>query len=165
MLRIVFTFIQFLLLTALLLFPLSSCSWIMGSNDEVEAVEMESDFRSEIDAPLDHETSKVAIEKLPDKKDTTEEEQVLDKVEVLWKIPENPVDGFILHYGYAKEALTRTLRLSLSDIEKYEDPQFGYVYRYVITQLLPEKPVYISLQTIEGEKISEPSEIFEVTPE
>ncbi len=154
-----FIFLSFLTLA------LSSCSLFTGGSSE--SPEDASDMNQEAMTGEDLEApslSKVPIEELPQSDGSSSNDTSLDKVEILWKIPEEAADGFIMHYGFAADALTYRLRLQTSEIEQYQDPQFGPVFRYIIADLPPEKTVYISLQTIRGDVVSEPSEVFEVAP-
>lgn len=87
-----------------------------------------------------------------------------DIIEVLWKIPEERPDGFVLRYGFERNALSFTVELQESEVEKFDHPKFGYVYRYEIDNYPPNKSVFVALQTKIGTKLSDPSDIFEVAP-
>ncbi|MCB0321712.1 MAG: hypothetical protein KDD60_12370, partial [Bdellovibrionales bacterium] len=56
-------------------------------------------------------------------------------------------------------------RLQLSDIEKFDDPNFGFVYRYLLKGIPRETTLYVRLATTKGDQKSEFSETFTVKPE
>lgn len=85
-------------------------------------------------------------------------------VEILWEIPASPVDSFVLRYGHQKDTLTKEALVHSNELERHNDAQFGYVYRYVLTDVDPSKKVFISLAAIRGDQESAPSELFVVEP-
>lgn len=87
-----------------------------------------------------------------------------DGIELVWKTPSEAVDGFIIRYGYSKDALNRTARLPISSLTSSQDIEFGSVYRYVIKPVEAGKIVYVSLASFKGENISEFSEVYEEGP-
>ncbi|MCI5064897.1 hypothetical protein MRY87_04140 [bacterium] len=94
-----------------------------------------------------------------------EEEVATDEVEVLWKIPEETVEGFVLQYGFQENDLPNEVVLELSEIEKYDDPEFGFVYRYVLKNIPPSERIFVRLATRSDGKQTPFSEAFEVAPE
>ena len=87
-----------------------------------------------------------------------------DGIELVWKTPSEPVDGFIIRYGYNKDALNRSARLPINSLTSSQDIEFGSVYRYVIKPIEAGKIVYVALASFKGENISEFSEIYEEGP-
>jgi len=85
-------------------------------------------------------------------------------IEIIWELPQNPVDGYVLKYGFSADKLTTQLTLSLNDIERYEDPRFGFVYRYYLPSIPANKRVFLTLATIRGNQISAPSDLMEIAP-
>ncbi len=104
------------------------------------------------------ETSRVEVDKLvpPEREDTL--------VEIIWEIPEEPVDGYLIHYGVAPHALHKTIRIMVVQLETYDDPRFGKVYRYVLSDAPSNRPVYVALSSIRAQEISEKSPVFKVEP-
>ncbi len=116
--------------------------------------------RSERAAEEAPPSATVAIEKLPEKQDTPQS----DEIEIIWEIPSQTVDGYLLKYGFSAGELTLEKRLPLEEIERYVHPSFGPVYRYILHGIPAEKRVYVALATVQDDEISELSEVFEVTP-
>ena len=86
------------------------------------------------------------------------------RIEIIWSIPDQPVDGFVLHYGTEPGQLTSEMKLSIADLEKYQDPERGAVYRYILSNVSPNKPVYVALSSYIGETNSSMSEVQEIRP-
>lgn len=86
-------------------------------------------------------------------------------VEVLWEIPAEPVDGFVIRYGYDRASLLQEKKVSASQLERFEDARFGFVYRFVLKDVEPNKPVFVSLTAFNGSKLSAPSPAFQVHTE
>jgi hypothetical protein len=85
-------------------------------------------------------------------------------IEVLWEVPTEPIDGFIVRFGEAHEALTNERRLSLEDIERVEDRERGRLYRYVISDIPNAQRVFLSISAVKGAAESPPSKVFEIAP-
>jgi len=85
-------------------------------------------------------------------------------VEILWEVPTEPVDGFILRYGEAHEALSAERRLSIGEIDKIEDRERGKLYRYVIPDVANSQRIFLSISAFKGNTESLPSRVFEVAP-
>jgi len=105
-------------------------------------------------------TTKVGIENLAEKKAGT-----LSDIEVLWQIPTQPVEGFIINYGFDKTALDQHVKIATQDLEKFEDPKYGFVFRYVLGDIPLSKTIYVSIAAYNGSKVSRPSEVFPISGE
>jgi hypothetical protein len=112
------------------------------------------------DEELRRATTTIGVEKLP----TPSEQEKGSQIEIIWEIPKEPVDGFVIHYGFSKDHLEKVVRLKAGEIEKYEDPKFGFVYRYKLKDIPKNKSVFVALATFQGGVTSELSEVFPVTP-
>jgi hypothetical protein len=86
------------------------------------------------------------------------------RVEVIWAIPQEPVDGYIVRYGYNREDLKFEEKIASAKLDRYEDPQYGFVYRHVLKDVPPNSTVFVTLSAYTGKKISPPSPAFEVGP-
>lgn len=109
-----------------------------------------------IDKRKKDSVTRVAIEKLPDQK------LPKDAVEVIWAAPEQPVDGYVLHYGNSPDLLDSEVTLSIGEIERYQHPDHGAVLRHVINQVPEEGPLYISISAYRGSYVSERSDTMKV---
>ena len=103
----------------------------------------------------------VEIEALKTTK-TADDKDVPNAVELLWQIPTQPVDGFVIKLGYSRDHLDKELRVNTPDLERFEDPKHGYVYRYVLHEIPRTHPLYVSMSAFRGEVVSPASEIFEL---
>jgi hypothetical protein len=45
--------------------------------------------------------------------------------------------------------------LSATDLKEEEDPEFGKVFRYVIRNVSPVKPLYVSIAAFKGDRLSD----------
>ncbi len=142
-----------LLVFTTLLTVLSSCG-LLGRPDA----------KQEPGAPGAVEQSKtetqVAIEELERK----QFEKTAD-IEVLWQIPEQPVDGFVIRYGYERDQLDRIVEVPADLLEKIEDPAQGIAYRYLLHDIPTEKRVYLTVSAYKDKLESEPSAVFVVEPD
>lgn len=86
------------------------------------------------------------------------------RVEVIWAIPKDPVDGFIVRYGYTKGELKFEEKVASSALDRFDDPKYGFVYRHVLKNVPTDKPVYVTLSAYHGAEVSAPSPVFEVAP-
>lgn len=102
-------------------------------------------------------TSRVAVEEGRNR-------SMLSDVEVLWRVPQDPVDGFIIYYGYDTGHMDRSIRVDLQELSPIQDMQFGEVYRYTLRDVSPARPLVISIAAFRGEEISQPSSVFSVEP-
>lgn len=115
--------------------------------------------RPKTDATAKATTTSVPIEGGELEQRTSVERDIL---EVLWKIPEERPDFYIIEYGFTQDSLNFSVELAESEVEKFDHPQYGYVYRYQINNFPPNKNAFVALKTKSGEQVSERSEIFEV---
>lgn len=83
-------------------------------------------------------------------------------VEVIWEIPKELVDGFILKYGYDKEKLGTEVKLTLEQTPQIIHPTLGPVYRYVISAVPPDKVLYVTIAAYRGNEISAQSQAYEL---
>lgn len=159
-----------LALPALALIALTSCQFLhrnsigLFSSDEPPQTESNAQpFRSEgiSDPHSRRATTTIDVEKLQDRSADTDTGQV----EIIWEIPKEAVDAYVIQYGIQRESLDKTVRVSTAEIERYEDPQFGFVYRHVLRNVPSDKVVFVAMATIRGEIQSELSKIIEVAPQ
>lgn len=103
------------------------------------------------------QTTKVPVEPMKDKTRTSSE------VEVIWEIPEKPVEGYIIKYGFDSNNLDQEIKLPAEALEKFDDKQHGFVYRHILSGVPISKTVYISIAAYQGETISDSSRVIEVS--
>jgi hypothetical protein len=82
-------------------------------------------------------------------------------IEIIWAIPSEPVEGYVIRYGLSRDSLSQEKRIEVAKLERFEDPQFGYVYRTTIDEA-PQQNLFVSLVAYNGTKLSAPSPVFEV---
>jgi hypothetical protein len=83
-----------------------------------------------------------------------------DDIEILWQVPAESVDGYVIRWGTQREALTSEKKISLSEIQKLKHPDFGEVYRYIIQGVNTPDQLYVTLAAIHGKEISAASEVM-----
>ena len=124
----------------LCLFILSACSFLSSAPDmEQGEEELEEAAASETEGAADN-----------------------SGVEIVWETPREPVDEFVIHYGYARENLDSQIKVPVAELETREDPQHGPVFRYVIGDLDAKRDVYVSLASVKAGEASPLSQVFEI---
>ena len=134
---------------------MTSCAYIKDSLSPAAESSTASEQTQEL--PARGTASKVAIEDLSERQAKT-----LSDVEVIWQIPEKPVEGYVIKYGFNKYNLDREIKLLTTELEKFEDRRHGFVYRHVLGGIPLNQTVYVSVAAFEGEVVSRSSKIFEV---
>lgn len=86
-------------------------------------------------------------------------------VEIVWKGPAGKVDRYVINYGYEESALGNKIDLQVQNLEQYEDPEYGQVFRYYLTETDPNKDLYFNIQAVTDDILSEPSRIMRVASE
>jgi len=89
-------------------------------------------------------------------------ERNLSDVEVIWAVPGEPVDKYLLRYGFSKESLNLEIEIDASKLEKVQDPAHGEVYHYLINDVPSARTLYLTLISMRNGISSEPSQIFEI---
>ncbi|MBX7143760.1 MAG: hypothetical protein K1X79_04865 [Oligoflexia bacterium] len=84
------------------------------------------------------------------------------QVELLWEIPKDAVDGYIIRYGLDREKLDHVKRVPASALERFEDSKLGFVYRYVLSDVPEKSSVFVSLSAFVGEHVSTQSQVLEL---
>ncbi len=74
-------------------------------------------------------------------------------------------EGFLIRYGYAANELINEIRVPRSALAVSEDPSAGSVYKYRIENLLPDKILFLTVQSFHGSEVSAPTTVFEVPVE
>ena len=87
-----------------------------------------------------------------------------DGIEIFWQMPSEPVDGYIVRYGYDKSKISNDIKLTMADLQAQQDPEFGKAFRYLITPVEAGRLVYVTIAAFKGNHTSEFSEIFEAGP-
>jgi hypothetical protein len=81
-------------------------------------------------------------------------------LQVTWQVPSEPVDGFIIRYGEKPEELTIEKRLTVDLLLRDDDPEFGPVYRYTVSDIAPQSALFVSIAAYKGDRLSEFSEVM-----
>lgn len=83
-------------------------------------------------------------------------------IEVVWAVPAEPVEGFVIYYGLSRDNLEFKVRVAAESLEQTQDNERGLVYRYVVRDVAADKPVYLAISAYSGDKASPLSEIREI---
>jgi hypothetical protein len=75
-------------------------------------------------------------------------------------VPSEPIDGFILRYGEKPEELTTEKRITVDSLLREDDPEFGPVYRYTVSDIAPQSALFVSIAAYKGDRLSEFSEVM-----
>ena len=84
----------------------------------------------------------------------------ISDIEILWLIPNEPTEGFILSYGFNENSLDNKIKLMSNELQEVADPVYNKVYRYILKNIPRDKIVYLQLTAFNGNNFSLPSKIF-----
>ena len=82
-------------------------------------------------------------------------------IEIAWKIPSDPVDGYIIRYGATPDSLPNEVKVSIIEIREEQDLELGPVFRYLIKGIPDTRRIYVSIAAFKGDVISNFSETLE----
>ena len=137
-----------------MLCAVSGCSYIQNASDKLFGEKKAPPAEEQTQPPVEETNSSAKISRPP----TTQ------GIEVLWEIPKEDVDGFIVRYGFERLHMDHEIKLSKADVAEVNDAEFGKAYRYVIQPTPADKAVYVSIASFKGELVSEFSEVIEEKP-
>lgn len=86
-------------------------------------------------------------------------------IEVTWEVPTDPVDGFVIRYGYSQSDLQSERRIVISQLDVTDDPLHGRVYKTILREVRAHAPLFLSITAYRGDVESAPSPILEVPPQ
>lgn len=130
--------------------------------NEVVQVEPDGDVQAASKAgPAPTKTAALEDRVRPSRSAPLEVEQA---IQVLWQIPEEQVEGFILYHGKEPERLDQEIKIPVSQVKILHDPQHGRVFSYDISGLSPSETIYVAISAYNGEFISERSPVRPVEP-
>jgi hypothetical protein len=84
-------------------------------------------------------------------------------LEVVWEVPSEPTDGFVIRYGEDRGNLSKEVTILLSELREEKDPIHGPIYRYVIRDISTTAPIFVSVAAFKDNVISDFSEAIEET--
>lgn len=146
-----------LCISGLLCFSFSSCLDIAFGPPPGKEITPEEEVSSEEIIPLEEITEETIVETESDEPESLDETPP-SSIEIVWRVPAGPVTAFLILYGSDPEKLSSSVRLPVEDLEKYDDPNQGPVYRYYLQGVPPSLPVYVSMVSENSAGKSAPSE-------
>lgn len=142
------TYQRFLLtcFTAIVIIFCSGCSWVFAPEEKTEA------------------PAQPALQaELPSSPVTPPEPQVLTSdIEVVWLVPEQEVDRFVIEYGFKQHKLDQKVELEPRQLQITNDPKYGRAYRYLLHNLPKKQEIFLMLRSVKGEMRSDPTPIVSV---
>lgn len=135
---------------------LSGCSWLgIGDVAQPPTRALEQPPQQQSPEPT---TTNVSVSGTKSKKPGPTD------IQIVWKVPLEPVDSFVIHYGYDATVLDKELRLDANLIERFNHPKHGPVYRFYLTGTDDQRPVYLSISAVKDTFVSKPTEVVVVNP-
>ena len=138
----------------LALLILSCCSFIQDKSAETE----DSVLKRSI---IDNKASTITIENRHKNDDQITQSETEYGLEVIWDIPEENVDGYVIYSGQSPDNLDSELHIRISDLKVIDDKE----YSYTISPVDPDKPIYVAIAAKTGDLISEQSPAKEYLPD
>lgn len=86
---------------------------------------------------------------------------VLDAVSVMISADDDNPDEYIVRYGYNRLALSSIKRFRAADLSKSLADSGKIQYQLIITEVAPEKPLYLTISALRSGVESKPTEILE----
>lgn len=86
----------------------------------------------------------------------------INDLEVIWQIPKEKVSGYIIHYGEKVTHLENEISLKEIEIEKFQHPKHGLVYRHYIPNIKKDQKLFVAISAYNSDTVSEQSSAFEV---
>ncbi len=83
-------------------------------------------------------------------------------VEILWEVPEDTVDGFVVRYGTSRNQMTNEVKLTAAQLELRTDAERGNIYRHVLRDIPADREIFVDIAAFRGAEVSPPSRVFEV---
>ena len=84
------------------------------------------------------------------------------EIEVTWAVPDEPVDSYVLHYGFTRDELDQELVIDVATLEKTAGPQHLPMYRFRLQNVPIHKNVYVALSAVRAGGVSAMTEVIEV---
>lgn len=81
--------------------------------------------------------------------------------EVTWEVPSEPTDGFIIRYGENPARLSKEVKILTAELQEKQDPEYGPVYRYIISDISADNSIYVSIAAFKGDAISDFSDVIQ----
>lgn len=104
-------------------------------------------------------TTTVPVEQgIPGKKGRAE----TNSVEIMWVVPAEPLDGYLIRYGFERDNLSYQLRVRWGDLTIQDTPSHGKVFVHLIESVPGNKTVYMTLSGIKDGELSSPTDVIEV---
>ncbi len=151
-----------LVLLVSLVFVVQGCSFIERNTIGLFSSERPKTFAEKnAQHPIKTSAGHVSIEPMATPVPT---ESPYSKVELIWAVPPQSVEAFVIYYGTDAATLDQQVKVVVTDLDKYEDPEKGQVFRYVLDNLPKKQSVFFSVAPVSGETVSERSPVVEVTP-
>lgn len=85
----------------------------------------------------------------------------LNDIEITWKVPDEMVEGYVIRYGSSRDNLENEVTIYTSELESLPDEKHGMVFRYYITDIPADQPIFTEVTAFQGELQSEASDVYE----
>lgn len=85
-------------------------------------------------------------------------------IEVLWRVPSDGVDTYLLDYGFEENNLDRQIRIPVGELNKIDHPKHGPVFRFELKGIPADRAIYLSLRAENKHGVSDPSRVVKVEP-
>jgi len=109
-------------------------------------------------SPIDPASVAVkALERVP-------RQEVETGLEVIWQPVEGEIAGYIIRYGFAREALSFTRKILLPEAQERLDPVHGRVLSFIVGDVPADRRVFVTVAAWSEAGEAEPSAVFEVAP-
>ncbi len=71
------------------------------------------------------------------------------------------VEGYVIRYGSSRDNLENEVTIYTSELESLPDENHGMVFRYYITDIPADQPIFTEVTAFQGELQSEASDVYE----
>lgn len=92
------------------------------------------------------------------------EREKQNDVGIIWEAGDRDIEAFLIRFGSDPDRLLQEKQVDVDQVEKYVDPEYGTVYRYLLRDAPPGRSLFVSISSITRHGVSSPSPVFQVIP-
>lgn len=92
-------------------------------------------------------------------------QETLNSLEVLWRVPSEPVEKYYVYYGTEKSKLDKHFSVRVTELKRFDHPDQGPLFRFILPNVPLDKTVYVSLEAENAFGRSSMSQIVEIPPQ
>lgn len=85
-----------------------------------------------------------------------------NNIRLVWSIPPEPVDGFILNVSYNGSLSDTEIKIPVEELEKFDHPKYGFVFGYTLNGVFSDSGLKVTARSYLGDEVSPPGLVYAV---